>query len=141
MAPLFAGSVSGVKSSALCLRPAPKNEDEMMVAIFEYIDRIFNIVRPRRLLYMAIDGVVSMGTFSFQLDSPHLPSVRRVTEWLVLEGTLKFPMVPHGQGYLAPAQVAPSNLAISRSDEKSPLSITCSPKQLSEQERLSRCPG
>uniref|UniRef100_A0A3B4UHB3 5'-3' exoribonuclease n=1 Tax=Seriola dumerili TaxID=41447 RepID=A0A3B4UHB3_SERDU len=37
--------------------PAPKNEDEMMVAIFEYIDRLFNIVRPRRVLYMAIDGV------------------------------------------------------------------------------------
>ena len=40
-------------------RPAPKNEDEMMVLIFEYIDKIFNIVRPRKLLYMAIDGVVS----------------------------------------------------------------------------------
>lgn len=39
-------------------RPAPKNEDEMMVAIFEYIDRLYNIVRPRRVLYMAIDGVV-----------------------------------------------------------------------------------
>lgn len=39
-------------------RPAPKNEDEMMIAIFEYIDRLFNIVRPRRVLYMAIDGVV-----------------------------------------------------------------------------------
>ncbi|XP_064599809.1 5'-3' exoribonuclease 2-like, partial [Liolophura sinensis] len=38
-------------------RPAPKNEDEMMVLIFEYIDRIFSIVRPRKLLYMAIDGV------------------------------------------------------------------------------------
>lgn len=38
-------------------KPAPKNEDEMMADIFEYIDRIFAIVRPRRLLYMAIDGV------------------------------------------------------------------------------------
>ena len=38
-------------------RPAPKDEDEMMVAIFECIDRLFRIVRPRKLLYMAIDGV------------------------------------------------------------------------------------
>ncbi|VDD85958.1 unnamed protein product [Enterobius vermicularis] len=38
-------------------RPAPRSEDEMFVLIFEYIDRVFAIVRPRRLLYMAIDGV------------------------------------------------------------------------------------
>ncbi|XP_052865741.1 5'-3' exoribonuclease 2 homolog [Anopheles cruzii] len=38
-------------------KPAPKNEDEMMVAIFECIDRLMNIVRPRKVLYMAIDGV------------------------------------------------------------------------------------
>ncbi|CAI4229922.1 unnamed protein product [Auanema sp. JU1783] len=38
-------------------RPPPKNEDEMFALIFEYIDRIFSIVRPRKVLYMAIDGV------------------------------------------------------------------------------------
>ena len=45
---------------AFIFRPAPKNEVEIMIAIFEAIDRIFNIVRPRRILYMAIDGVVSI---------------------------------------------------------------------------------
>jgi 5'-3' exonuclease len=40
-------------------RPAPQNEDEMMIAIFECIDRLFRIIRPRKVLYMAIDGVVS----------------------------------------------------------------------------------
>lgn len=38
-------------------KPPPKNEDEMMIAIFECIDRLFHIVRPRKVLYMAIDGV------------------------------------------------------------------------------------
>ena len=32
-----------------CIRPAPKDEDEMMVAIFECIDRLFGIVRPRKV--------------------------------------------------------------------------------------------
>ncbi len=29
----------------------------MYLAIFKYIDRVFNIIRPRKLIYMAIDGV------------------------------------------------------------------------------------
>ena len=36
---------------------APANETEMMNAIFAYIDRIVAMIRPRKLLYMAIDGV------------------------------------------------------------------------------------
>lgn len=38
-------------------RPPPETEDDMYLAIFDYLDRVFACVRPRRLLYMAIDGV------------------------------------------------------------------------------------
>ncbi|KAH6632947.1 XRN 5'-3' exonuclease N-terminus-domain-containing protein [Boeremia exigua] len=37
--------------------PAPRTEADMMVAIFEYTDRVVGMVRPRKLLYMAVDGV------------------------------------------------------------------------------------
>ena len=36
---------------------APATEEAMYVAICNYIDRVMNIVRPRKLLYMAVDGV------------------------------------------------------------------------------------
>ncbi|KAJ3154609.1 5'-3' exoribonuclease 2 [Geranomyces variabilis] len=38
-------------------KPAPTTEDEMFVEIFKYIDRIMGMMRPRKVLYMAIDGV------------------------------------------------------------------------------------
>lgn len=38
-------------------RPAPKTEADMMVAIFEATDRVVGMVRPRKLLYLAVDGV------------------------------------------------------------------------------------
>ncbi|KAI1262337.1 exoribonuclease Dhp1 [Xylariaceae sp. FL1019] len=38
-------------------RPAPKDEEEMMLEVFKYTDRVVNMVRPRKLLMIAIDGV------------------------------------------------------------------------------------
>ena len=37
-------------------RPAPRNEEEIFECIFDALDRMMNIVRPRKLLYLAIDG-------------------------------------------------------------------------------------
>ncbi|KAK5249245.1 5'-3' exoribonuclease 2, partial [Exophiala xenobiotica] len=35
----------------------PANESEMMMEVFKYTERVVNMVRPRRLLMIAIDGV------------------------------------------------------------------------------------
>jgi len=32
-------------------------EDQMFLRIFQYIDKLFSIVKPKKLMYMAIDGV------------------------------------------------------------------------------------
>lgn len=38
-------------------RPAPADEEEMMLEVFRYTDRVVNMVRPRKILMIAVDGV------------------------------------------------------------------------------------
>ncbi|KAI0238817.1 5'-3' exoribonuclease 2, partial [Massospora cicadina] len=38
-------------------KPAPETEEDMMLEIYSYLDRIICMIRPRKLLYLAIDGV------------------------------------------------------------------------------------
>ncbi|KAE8153890.1 exoribonuclease 2 [Aspergillus avenaceus] len=38
-------------------KPPPANEQEMMLEIFKYTDRVVNMVRPRKVLMIAVDGV------------------------------------------------------------------------------------
>ena len=35
-------------------RPPPQNEDEMMLEVFKYTDRVVNMVRPRKILMIAV---------------------------------------------------------------------------------------
>ncbi|XP_015251166.1 PREDICTED: 5'-3' exoribonuclease 2 [Cyprinodon variegatus] len=84
-------------------KPAPKNEDEMMVAIFEYIDRLFNIVRPRRVLYMAIDGVAPRAKMN-QQRSRRFRASKEGVELTEEKNRMREEVIQRG-GYLPPEEI------------------------------------
>ncbi|TKS75349.1 5'-3' exoribonuclease 2 [Collichthys lucidus] len=84
-------------------KPAPKNEDEMMVAIFEYIDRLFNIVRPRRVLYMAIDGVAPRAKMN-QQRSRRFRASKEGVELVEEKNRMREEVIQRG-GYLPPEEI------------------------------------
>lgn len=47
-------------------RPPPKDEEEMMLEIFKYTERVVNMVRPRKLLLIAV-GMISLRNLAWKL--------------------------------------------------------------------------
>jgi 5'-3' exoribonuclease 2 len=89
-------------------RPAPKNEDEMMILIFEFIDKIFAIVRPRKVLYMAIDGVAPRAKMNQQRSRrfraakegfEKTSEIKRLRETIISNGGQVPPEVPHSEKF------------------------------------------
>ena len=37
--------------------PAPPTEEHMLLAVMRYVDRLFAVVRPRKVFFLAVDGV------------------------------------------------------------------------------------
>lgn len=59
-------------------RPAPQNDDEIMCEIFLNVDRLISIVRPRKLLYIAFDGVAPRAKMNKMRSSRFISSkIRR----------------------------------------------------------------
>ncbi len=59
--------------------PAPKTEQAMFEAIGEYVERLVNVIRPRQLLYMAIDGVAPRAKMN-QQRSRRFKTAREMAE-------------------------------------------------------------
>jgi 5'-3' exonuclease len=61
-------------------QPAPETEEEMMVDIFKYTERVVNMIRPRKLLFMAIGEPPSIRTRKYASCFPSqmgLPLVQK----------------------------------------------------------------
>lgn len=68
--------------------PQPSDEDEMIRNIFVYIDKIMGILRPQRLLYLAIDGVAPRAKMN-QQRARRFRAAQEVEEKALVEESIR----------------------------------------------------
>ncbi len=78
--------------------PQPKNEEEMYDNICKYVDRLMRAVRPRKLLYLAIDGVAPRAKMN-QQRSRRFRSAQEARENQELENEIKNSLIQAGHKF------------------------------------------
>ncbi len=75
--------------------PPPETEEDMFLAIFAYIDRLVRAVRPRKLLYMAIDGVAPRAKMN-QQRARRFKAAQEIQEREEVEEEIRAKLVARG---------------------------------------------
>eukprot|EP00535_Pseudo-nitzschia_heimii_P004017 CAMPEP_0197180772 /NCGR_PEP_ID=MMETSP1423-20130617/5265_1 /TAXON_ID=476441 /ORGANISM="Pseudo-nitzschia heimii, Strain UNC1101" /LENGTH=999 /DNA_ID=CAMNT_0042630893 /DNA_START=61 /DNA_END=3057 /DNA_ORIENTATION=+ len=76
--------------------PQPTTEEEMYENVCHYVDRLFRIMRPRKLLYLAIDGVAPRAKMN-QQRSRRFRSAQEARENLEVEENIRKELTKNGQ--------------------------------------------
>mmetsp|Transcript_26197 Transcript_26197/g.71896 ORF Transcript_26197/g.71896 Transcript_26197/m.71896 type:complete len:673 (+) Transcript_26197:120-2138(+) len=76
--------------------PQPKTEEEMYENVCHYVDRLFRIMRPRKLLYLAIDGVAPRAKMN-QQRSRRFRSAQEARENQEVEENIRKELIKNGQ--------------------------------------------
>jgi 5'-3' exoribonuclease 2 len=71
--------------------PQPSTEEEMYANVCAYVDRLIRLIRPRKLLYLAIDGVAPRAKMN-QQRSRRFRSAQEARELLQLEQQVRIDM-------------------------------------------------
>ena len=84
--------------------PQPASEEEMYENVCKYVDRLFRAFRPRKLLYLAIDGVAPRAKMN-QQRSRRFRSAQEARELVELEEHVRTELQKTGQR-VPPAKAA-----------------------------------